>query len=301
MKYGIIDIGSNTVRTVVYDCSSDGVGVILNETDDANLYDYIQDGVLSHEGIWRLVTALNEAKLQCRLAKSKNNAYIATAAVRTAKNRDAVIAEVKKECGVDVRLLSGKEEAYYDWLGLKMTHGFTDGAAFDLGGGSCQLIAFENGEVLEYASLPAGTRRIYNEYLSGGEFPQKEDIYRIHEGLKTMVSEYPAFKERKYGTLYAMGGTSRALVYLISRIHSRAPVIKDGFLISKDDLTELMLLLLGEYVTFKRIAKSVSPKRVNTLTSGVAELLSLCELFGASDICVLGCGVREGVLYEMMN
>ncbi len=300
MRYGIIDIGSNTIRTVVYDCSKDGVGVILNETDNANLYDYVKNGVLTEDGIIRLIQSLHESKTQCRLAKSQKNVYIGTAALRTADNSAEAIARVKDECGIDIRLLSGREEAYYDYLGIKQTHNFREGIAFDLGGGSCQIFTFSNGDILEYDSLPIGTRRIFNEYMSNDTYPTKVEIEEIDKAVTKLLSENFSDTAAHNGTIYAMGGTCRALVYFISALHRRNPVLHDGFIITSGDISELKDMILGEYLIFERLANNISPKRVKTIISGVAELGAIMRYFDASSICVIGCGLREGVLYEQM-
>lgn len=301
MRYGIIDIGSNTIRTVVYDCVNGSTGVILNETDDANLYDYIKNGVLTEDGIIRLIQSLNESKIQCRLAKSKNNVYVGTAALRAADNKDEILSRVRAECEIDIRLLSGKEEAYYDYLGIKHTHSYNSGAAFDLGGGSCQIFTFSDDGILEYNSLPIGTRRVFNEYLRPDAYPSKSDIKRIKTGISKLLKENFTKGSAANGVLYAMGGTCRALAYVVSALHRRTPVLREGFIITTDDLEEIIDMIIGEYMMFERLAKSISPKRVNTITSGVAELTAMCEYFSASSVCVIGCGLREGVLYEQLE
>ena len=195
-KIGVIDIGTNTVRAVGYNV---GIEPICEKVFESNILKHTKDGVLSFVGIKELNMIIkNEIQFFNENGISEIYAF-ATSAMRDVNNFD----EVKEYCEIEIELLSEEDEALCDFYALKNELGeVSSGVGIDLGGGSCQIIAFNEGRVEYFSSFPIGVKRLYNKF--GKYNSQKKN--EILKYIKTVVGDVP-----KSNCLYVMGGTGKKI------------------------------------------------------------------------------------------
>ena len=144
--YSVIDIGSNTIRLVVYRVDSEGITAILNNKYTAGLAAYIgKDGALSDEGIERLVDVMGKFRDAVELLPGCEVFPFATASLRNVTNREEILRRVKEATGFDIRVLSGYEEAMLDYHGAVRSMPGEEGLLVDVGGGSTELVFFKGG------------------------------------------------------------------------------------------------------------------------------------------------------------
>lgn len=273
---GVVDIGSNTVRAVVY---SDGE-IVYNKAALSRIFAYTRNGEFLSEGTkWlaETITALCAEAPAC----DKIRAY-ATSAFRDLKNRDEVAKEIEKITGIEVSILSECDEAMCDFLALKSI-GVGSGTGVDLGGGSCQLVEFSDGELGSFVSLPIGCNRLAASYVRG-EMPLESELLSIAELVKKEICGFKNADE-----LYVLGGTSR----LATKVRNELSGV-DSSSITPEELWEIIRLSRTErgFAAVRRAARERSCSAV----VGFAIIAAVAEKLGAKNIRVCKTSSREGFL-----
>ena len=135
--YAVIDIGSNTIRLVLYRMAEGRPRQILSSKASAGLAGYVQaDGALSRAGIELCLDVLSEICTLIEAFKFDGVYPFATASLRNISNSGQVLDEIRQRCGLEVKLLTGREEAFYDYYGASRHLAARDGVLVDIGGGS---------------------------------------------------------------------------------------------------------------------------------------------------------------------
>jgi len=207
MRLGVLDVGSNTVHLLVVDAHLGAQPTPqLSRKSVLRLAEHIDKrGDLAVEGADALVGATLGARRQAKDLHCDELLAFATSAVRDARNSSEVLARVKKETGVELRVLTGEDEAVLTFLAVRRWFGWSAGRllCLDIGGGSLEL-AVGSDEVPEVAlSVPLGAGRLTRDWLDGDP-PSKRSV----EELRTHVAEQLAGPARK---LLAAGPPDRVV------------------------------------------------------------------------------------------
>ena len=144
MLYGIVDIGSNTVRLNVYRCEDEDIRVVFSKKDNLGLVFYIKSGKLTNIGIEKLITVLKKIKKDFDYLNIESYRFFSTASLRNIKNSTEVIQIIKDKVNIDIDLLSGEEEGELSFCGSISTIKKDNGILIDLGGGSVEIVLFKN-------------------------------------------------------------------------------------------------------------------------------------------------------------
>ena len=155
----IIDIGSNSMRVVIYELSNNNSFKIIDEEKRmVRLGQYIdKDDYLSEEGINKLIISLEFFKVICRNNDVEEYIVVATEAIRRSKNQKTILAIVKEKIGLDIRILSGEEESIYGYIAVKCTIDFDNALLIDIGGSSMEISLIKDGNPENVVSLPLGS------------------------------------------------------------------------------------------------------------------------------------------------
>lgn len=205
MKYGVIDIGSNTIKAFVYD-ENDNYSVVNSMHCATKLINYIENGIMSEEGIntaIRDITSLKEFLIAQGCGKIFS---YATSATRDCSNCREIIEKINNACALSVDVLSGKAEALCDAKGATLI-GMKDFLCIDLGGGSAQVCEYKNGELYSAKSWPIGALRV-KRTINGTDFPDEE----LEEKTISLIKEYIGNIKPSEAGLPAiiMGGASQS-------------------------------------------------------------------------------------------
>src|SRR5437016_2126974 len=210
----VIDIGSNSVRLVVYETMARSLITIFNEKALCGLGREVQStGLLAEDAVAKALMALRRFRALCRIQQVGRVFAIATAACRDAKNGPDFIASAERICGAKIEILSGPREAKLSALGVMSGVHDPDGIVGDLGGGSLELIDIRGHRLRSGVTLPLGSLALQD--LSHKSLKRAERIVRNEF---TGLAQLTAGRNR---TFYAVGGTWRAL----ARIH----IIQSGY------------------------------------------------------------------------
>ena len=284
----IIDIGSNTVRLVVYGGSRRAPIVLLNEKVAAQLGKQVSiDGAMSPEAMDTAYGALSRYALLLSDLDVPRIDVVATSAVREASNGKEFLARIE-ELGFAPRVLSGEEEADVSAYGVMGAFPGAHGTVADLGGGSLELVSVENGEATQAETLPLGTLKLARMREHDPDSWPKS-IAKILKGRTKGDADKP---------LYLVGGTFRAMAVL-AMDWAGSPLSDPHGLSTGPD--EAMTLL-------KRVAKSdpdslagnprISSMRAAKLPDAAALLQALIKAVGPSRIVFSSWGLREGLLFH---
>lgn len=280
---GIIDIGSNTVRLVMYDNGKK----IFNRGLNSEIIKDTENGMLSEKGTEKLCTQLSVLK---EIAGENRVFAFATYAMRVLKNKEQVRNTVYKNTGIKIDILSGEQEAEYDYIGLKNNlKNNESGVGVDLGGGSGQIMFFENGELTFSSSYPIGCRRVKNE-LACSVFPNRAESERIKKYIKEQLKDIPA---KKSGKLYMMGGTAKTAAKLNSYLKGNENVN----IIKTSDLRGLVEFISE---TPEDVIKHILKNRYDNISVGIIIMEEIAKILNVEEIHIKKCGVRDGYLYKNM-
>lgn len=289
----VVDIGSNSVRLVVYDGLRRSPSPIFNEKVLCGLGKGVAiTGRLNDTAITRALLALKRFRALVQQIGVKQVFAVATAAAREAKNGEEFIDKAEKALGAGIRVLTGKEEARFAALGVLAGTPEADGIAGDLGGGSLELIDIKDGKLLDGVTLPIGPLRLID--LSGGNIARAQDI------VDEYLSKTPVLKKLKGRTFYAVGGAWRNLARVhMAQIDYPLHVLHHYSMDRKQaqSISELMAHLTAASL---KDVKDMSKARIDTLPYGAMILDRLMHFGQAKDVVISVYGVREGLLYSKL-
>ena len=290
----VIDIGSNSVRLVVYATMSRSLVTIFNEKALCGLGREVQTtGLLADDAVNKALTALRRFRALCRIQQVGRVYAIATAACRDAKNGPDFIAKAEQICRARIEILSGPREAKLSALGVMSGVHNPDGIVGDLGGGSLELIDVRGHRVRSGVTLPLGSLALQD--LSHKSLKRAERIVRNE---LTGVAQLTAGRTR---TFYAVGGTWRALAR-IHIIQSGYPLkVMHGYSIPAAEALDFAMRLrrLAAANMLANI-EAVADARRPLLTYAALVLEHIIRVAKPKTIVFSTFGVREGLLHEML-
>jgi exopolyphosphatase/guanosine-5'-triphosphate,3'-diphosphate pyrophosphatase len=290
----VIDIGSNSVRLVVYEAMARSLVTIFNEKALCGLGREVQStGLLAPDAVAKALTSLRRFRALCRIQKVGRVYAIATAACRDASNGPDFIAKAERICGVPIEILSGPREAKLSALGVVSGIHNPDGIVGDLGGGSLELIDVHGGRLRSGVTLPLGSLALQDS--------SHKSLKRAERIVKADLIDVAQLKAGRGRTFYAVGGTWRAL----ARIHivqSGYPLrVMHGYSIpaaeALDFARRLRRLAAANMLANIEI---IADARRPLLTYAALVLEYIIQVAKPKTIVFSTFGVREGLLYEML-
>jgi exopolyphosphatase/guanosine-5'-triphosphate,3'-diphosphate pyrophosphatase len=293
MTFGIIDIGSNTIRMNIYQVEMQQFNLLMSTKDAAGLVSYVQDGALSDEGIEKLANVLTDFKIILMLLHVDSYAVFATASLRNISNSSEVVSAIEENLDMNIDLLSGQAEGSLSFKGALLNLSHEQGMYIDTGGGSTEVVMYNQEEINFVASMPIGSLNLYNEYVKN-ILPTRAEAKAIEDRV---IQEIQAIEIEKgilnHKNLAVTGGSFRAVRLLLVHYKWLAP---DCYEISPHLLERLLEKLLEDESAAIRAILKVKADRLPTLMTGLIIVLSLAKYIGASSIQVSTNGLREGYL-----
>lgn len=294
MRLAVIDIGSNTIKATVFNTDGEKITQLSHKTLHAKLSSHIKDGALCEKGISVLIDSVNKLRRFARnfSCKKENTYAFATACIRGASNRDMIFSRLKKATKIDVQLLSGEEEAELCFLGALSCEGCPQsGVLADLGGGSCEFIAFENSVSRSKVSLNVGALAMYKKFATK-KYIDFEELEKLSSYLKgEFSSNLQEITLQKSGEFIVTGGSARASAALISRLAGEDE-LQLPRKITLDEAKDLCgKVTSGELIS---IVEEVVKERAQTLIPALTVLIGAAQALGADSFTVVDGGARNG-------
>ena len=292
MKCGIVDVGSNTIRLSIYHLEGQKFKLLMNKKEMAGLAGYIKNGLLSDSGILVACRVLAGFKALLRNFDIADLYVFGTASLRNIVNTEEALETIEAVTGIKVEVLSGADEAAFSFLGATVGGGAPgSGMLADVGGGSTELVAYQDGAITSGCSLPMGSLSLFTKHVSG-LFPTKEERKAIRSDVREELEKAKTAGLR-CSHLTGVGGTFRAAAKLCNDLSGADP---DNRIIPAGEIHALYKgLKKGDQDTLRQILRSV-PDRVHTILPGLAILTAILDAYEVSTVSVSACGVREGYL-----
>lgn len=284
----IIDIGSNSVRMVLYGGSPRAPDVLFNEKVVPRLGSGMEGGNLAEPAMELALRGLRRFALILHDLGIRDVETVATAAVREAVNREAFLAQVRA-AGLEPRVISGEEEARLSAMGVIGAFPGARGVVADLGGGSLELVTVGDGECGQGTSLPLGTLRLPG--LAGATF---DDSART---LGRAIRD-AGWSEPVDDALYLVGGSWRALaVYAMER--QQSPLTDPhGFELCRKDALRLAARIAETPPDVLRRLPRLSALRAELLPQVGPLLHALLKKIAPQRVVFSSWGLREGLLFD---
>lgn len=289
-RTAVIDIGSNSARMVVFERTSRFGFHLLHEAKSRVRISegaYENNGNLQERAITRALKALGEFLLIAESFKVRKILCVATSAVRDAPNSKDFINLARKELGLNIKVIDGKQEAYLGAIAAANLLAPVDGITIDIGGGSTECASIRGGKVIQTFSLDLGTVRLKELF-----FDKKRNIQEILAFIDRQLTLLPpVFKS---DTAIGIGGSARAISqaimksmdYPLQRIH--------GFEYSLDNHRKF-IKKIGTSEVMKLEKLGIKPDRIDTIREGALIFEKILQKIGAKRVITSGAGVREGV------
>lgn len=293
-RIAIIDIGSNSIRLVVYDQQKRSPVPIYNEKVMCGLGKGLAtSGKLNPDGVIQAKLALARFLAMGHNMEIKSLYIMATAAVRDAADGASFVSYLEQTHDIEIDVISGDKEARLGAYGLCSSMHKPRGISGDLGGGSLELVSLSQGEPGKHTSVPLGSLRLIDE--------TKGDRDKMRKLIDKRFAELDWLGNDTTETFYAIGGSFRALAkmymvannYPLNILHSFTAPTK-AFTSFVRDIASLSLEKLEKY-------PGSAAKRAPQLPGAALLIDKILSLSNAEQIVFSASGIREGYLYEMLS
>ncbi|WP_251870209.1 Ppx/GppA family phosphatase [Enterococcus italicus] len=301
-KVAIIDVGSNTVRLVIYQVSPVGnISQLQNVKLPARLYQYLDENQeLSESGTAKLVEVIQ--LFQEILSEFDVDEIIATATavIRQATNRQAVLAKVAEQTKLNLRLLSGEEEAYYGQYAVVRTTQFSEGYTVDMGGGSTEVTYFKDNQIQHSHSFPFGVVTLKNLFFQNKEPNDSKAIKKTKDYVRKQFASQKWIKPRDV-PIIGIGGSARniASVYQIVSNYPLSGIHE--YEMTKANLNETSELFQSLTLAELQNLDGLSKDRADIILPANLTFLALCEITEAEKFVFCNKGLREGLLLKELS
>lgn len=287
-RQAIIDIGSNSIRLVVYGGPPRIPATLFNEKIMAGLGRTLDaTGAIPDASIDTALKALARFKRLATMMGVVSLRTVATAAVRDASNGNALL-DRAADLGLGVELLSGEQEAEAAAMGVLSAIPDADGIVGDLGGGSLELTRVAGGEVRDRVSFPLGVLRL------GGLREQRGALEKL---VSTQFARAPWLRKAKGLPLYLVGGSWRALARVDMALSAYPLAIVHQYEMLPDSAARLARVVAQSSREQLRLVPSLSGSRLATLGEASALLAVLVKEMKSSKLVVSAYGLREGLIF----
>lgn len=289
--FGVIDIGSNSVRMVIFGGPDRAPTPVFSEKVLCGLgRDLAKTRRLNEAGVKLALLTLRRFAALCGRMKVTRITAVATAAVREAENGKAFVAEVEQVCHFSIRILSGIEEARYAGLGVLSGMPMFDGIIGDLGGGSLELIDSAQGQIRQASTLPLGPFHL-------SDLPEKELKSRVDDAFGAV----PWLAQCTGKSLVLVGGAWRA-VARIHMVQTNYPLRTVHHYCLKPNEAEQIAKLIS-LQSRKSLLQTVglARRRVETLPLGAFVLRRLIKYCRPSEVVFSALGLREGLHFAELS
>jgi len=294
----LIDIGSNAVRCLLVEITpGSGFTLLRQERAQTRLGGGCM-GTLPEAAVADTVEVISafsrEVRKEVMGGRPPRVLAVATAAVREATNRNIFLSRLREEVGIEVRVLSGEEEARLGALAALERLAFRDGVVMDLGGGSLQISQVRAGGIHRTASIPLGAVRTTKHFFKNDPPTRREVLALREEVQKRVRTALPPPREGKL--MVGLGGTVRTLASMHLATLAGVRPSRQGFRLWRSDITRLREQLENISARERRRFPGLKEERADIIVAGVVVVEEVMALGGYGTLTVCKDGVRHGLL-----
>lgn len=297
--YGIIDIGSNSIRLVIY---SNGPTGRLHEIENVKAVARLKNDLdnknrLSDNGIKKLIQILQSFRAVVETYELSKFHCVATATVREARNQEEMMMRVYEKLGWEIQILSEKEEAYYGYLAVIHSMSITEGITIDIGGGSTEVTYFKDRKLKASHSFPFGALTLQSFFHKIE--PRRIQLKKLNTYLKNQFETIDWLKN-KFVPLIAIGGSARNLVEIHQNKSDYPLAGLHQYAMTEKDLKDVCYFLAKLNKTELEKVDGLSKDRADTIFPASLVFLSLYQTVASSQFILSRKGLRDGFFYQLL-
>ncbi len=298
------DLGTNTFLLLIAELQNHGLTPIFEKETVVRLGKGVDAaGNLNPEAMQRGLACLRAYADDARRHGCEKILAVGTSALRDAANRDVFLGRVKEETGVEVRLISGAEEARLTFLGaLSNKKNLPEPMAIiDIGGGSTEVVRGTRQDILQARSADIGSVRLTERWLKHDPvLPEEMAALRV-QAEQIMRSTWPREEIRETASLIGTAGTITTLAAMAQKLARYDPERIDGYLMTAQQLDDLIVLLARLSLPERQKLPGLNPARADVILAGALILEVFMKDYGFSQLLVSDRGLRYGVLLEQAS
>lgn len=292
----VIDIGSNSARIAVLRLDGSGqLDIIADARTSLQLARHIDSrGRVEASAITEAIAAVRDFRAVAAAAGAERILAVATAAIRTATNRESVLARLEADTGLTISVIDGEEEARFAFLGAVHSLPIDSGFLIDVGGGSFELAYFERRRPLRWWTFELGSLVTTDQFLHSDP-PRASEIAELRDHVTRTLRDAGVPVLPEDAGMVGTGGTVRNL----AKMHMRSvghPIARvDGYVLQRREVRDLTSRLITRNLTSLRSVPGLSADRADSIVGGALVVVAAMEALGARSLMVSGHGLREGI------
>lgn len=306
MKLAAIDIGSNSIHLVIARVSEQGMLEILDQEKDMVRLgaETLRNGALDAQAMERGLQALTHFKTLADRRGVDALLAAATSAIREARNGGAYLERIKQETGIDVHVISGREEARLIYLGARDVVDFRGRRALilDIGGGSVELMVADRERLLAGESLRLGVLRLV-ERFSCADVLSREQRLAMEGYIQGQLEPIlPVLQAHPFSMVVGTSGTLTTLIQLtVAQERGAVPSSCNGVRIEREGLERMVRKLAGMTRAERAKLPGLDPKRADSVVAGGVLALTLMKSLKADHLTGCDKALREGLLLDYIE
>jgi len=297
-ELAVIDIGSNSIRYVIFHPIASGRYIEkINIKVVARLSAHInKDGALDDAGISLLEETLHRFYEVGVTHEVEETICVATAAIRNATNREAIVKSVTENTPFSIQVLTDEQEAYYGYFAIINSTFLTDGFSVDIGGGSMEVTLIENREMVAYHSFPFGAVTLTRQFVSD-ETLSASDKKKLVKFLREQFESIPWLSDKKL-PLIGVGGSARNFVRIHQSNQDYPLRSVHQYQIKAKELAKMVDDLEGKSAKQLSKIEGLSKDRIDIFLPALIAIQGLAQHIEAEEFIMSNLGLREGLVYE---
>ncbi|MDF2877760.1 MAG: exopolyphosphatase [Clostridia bacterium] len=299
---GIIDLGSNSTRLLIVRLLDHNGFKVIHELKEAVRLgkDMGADGCLNAARKEVAMKTLQYFISVCETYNTHEIIAVATAAVRAATDKEAFLEEAKIKTGLDIRVLSGEEEAFYDYFGIVNSISFTEGLIIDIGGASTEIIYVQDRAFKECISLPFGAITLTEKFGLTDDI-KEENLAALRTYLIEQYDALPWLSQIKDVVLIGVGGTLRNIGKIDRKLKEYSLDRTHHYKMDTQAVEEITCMVGSMSLKQRRKLKGLSKTRADIFVAACEAVKVLTQYCRIKKLIVSGNGVKEGLLYEYIQ
>lgn len=301
-RLGIIDIGSNSIRLVVYEQTDAGAYRVIDESkESARLSERLdKDGRISDKDLQYITAIVHRFQLLCSNYGAIRVRAVATAAVRNSPDSVRIASYLQEHTGLHIEVLSGEEEARLGFLGMINTIEMEDGFLIDIGGGSTEVLLFRDRAIVKSVSFPFGAVNMMKRFGKTNELDDAA-ARELGEVVRKEIAMHPWIAESPGLPLVGLGGTVRSLCKIDQRSRKYSLPLTHNYQMTGQEVERWIMYLRSLTFEQRKRIDGLSKDRADLIVPGLVILDSVLRYTGASHLVVSGSGLRDGIFYETLR
>jgi exopolyphosphatase/guanosine-5'-triphosphate,3'-diphosphate pyrophosphatase len=259
------------------------------------------DKILQPEAIKRTFAALESFKEVYEKLENVVIKAVATAAVRQASNQKSFLKKVKMVFGIDLEVISGTQEAYYDYIGVTETLPVTNAILIDTGGASIEIVLVQNGKLANLISIPIGSVTISSEFDLSNHIEASE-LFKAVISMNDIYQNIWWLKNGMNLPIIGLGGSNRTLAK-INRRRDQLFNMEDihGYKIKGTQANKTFEDIIGLDCEGRKEVPGISRDRADIIVGGLIPIVLLMNTLDSEKITFSTSGLRVGILYEHLH